>query len=236
MQYYFTWLGSKRAAKQGVGPKGTLLDLAARRNLPVPNGGVLLDSFYRLCLEEGVVHVEGTAVSVPKPEALYDLLYTAVRFPQLDKPIALRTAFSADSQPATLPPAVCLNVDSQDPAQLAAALQKAWAAAGACPETVRRDLLLLEMVTAKTAGTAVLQPEGVADQIAVSVNSDAAKAVSELPQLKRWQRSQPALPLYAQRLQQLLRGVRRTFGDAVSQVEWLDDGHVCWLLQLGEAA
>jgi hypothetical protein len=35
-----------------------------------------------------------------------------------------------------------------------------------------------------------------------------------------------------QRLQQLLRGVRRTFGQGNWQIDWLDDGRICWLIQI----
>jgi hypothetical protein len=30
----------------------------------------------------------------------------------------------------------------------------------------------------------------------------------------------------------LLRGARRTFGDDDWMIEWIDDGRICWLIQI----
>ncbi|MCZ7668469.1 MAG: hypothetical protein M5U34_15385 [Chloroflexi bacterium] len=40
------------------------------------------------------------------------------------------------------------------------------------------------------------------------------------------------MPPYAQRLQKLLRGIRRTFGQGSWQVDWLDDGEICWVVKV----
>ena len=64
----------------------------------------------------------------------------------------------------------------------------------------------------------------------------------EIPQLTGFfPRTDSNLPLYAQRLQKLLRGIRRTFGAGSWQIDWLDDGEICWVtkvavLQSGKVA
>ncbi len=88
----FIWLGSGRTRRRNVARKGSLLDQAARSGLPVPRGGILLDDFYRICLENGVVEEVAGAVAVPDPEWLHEVLYGEVRFPRLEKLVAVRSA------------------------------------------------------------------------------------------------------------------------------------------------
>ena len=226
MQLFFVWLGSKRAAKNGVGREGVLLDLAMRRNLPVPNGGILLDSFYQLCLEEGVAMVQAGQVVVPEPEALNELLFTAVRFPQFQTTTTLRTLFpELENLEIPLAP--------QQPTALAHALEVAWTTALQQVPTGARALLLLETAVVRQRGTAIMHSGEKDDE--VTVLAPELTAVFEqfaLPQLQRWGRNKADGPDYVQRLQMLLRGVRRTFGEEVRHVRWADDGKICWLLQL----
>lgn len=219
---HFVWLGSKRAQKNGVAEKGWRLDMAMRAGLPVPHGGILLDDFYWLAVEEEVVTVAEGHLHIPAPAALHDLLYTAVRFPQLDKPCAVRPLFA----PAVIGLPPCLNIPVTDAASLAAALGALWVAAAAAGEAARHDILIQEMVTTKTVGTAVTSPDGGHDIVTTGDDS------YPLPQLGLWQRPESRVPPHAQRLQKLLRGLRRTFGQGGWQVAWADDGRVCWLLQL----
>lgn len=218
---HFVWLGAKRAQKNGVAEKGWRLDMAARAGLPVPNGGILLDTFYQLAVQEGaVVFVDGCLHS-PSPPALFDLLYTAVRFPQLDKPCALRPLFGPSEAKAT--PHLAVNV--ADPINLGAALCQLWSAISP-GEDVRRDLLIQEMVAIGVEGTAVTASHSLADTVSTG------DQVITLPQLGRWPRPDTTLPAHLRRLQQLCRGLRRTFGGGEWQVHWADDGRVCWLLQV----
>ncbi|MEM7110874.1 MAG: hypothetical protein AAF614_00470 [Chloroflexota bacterium] len=226
MQLFFVWLGSKRAAKNGVGREGTLLDLAMRRNLPVPNGGILLDSFYRLCLEEGVAVEQDGRVVIPQVEALRELLFTAVRFPQLEAETTLRTLFSESENSETL-------LAPQQPAALAHALESAWTMALQQPPPAQHDLLLLNTVTIQQTGIAMMHDDEQDDEVTV-LAPDALSVFEQfaLPQLQRWGRHKTDGPDYVQRLQMLLRGVRRTFGPEVGKVTWVDDGKICWLLRL----
>ncbi len=219
---HFVWLGSKRAQKNGVAEKGWRLDMAVRAGLPVPHGGILLDDFYWLAVEEGVVVVEEGHLHIPAPLALHDLLYTAVRFPKLEKPCAVRPLFA----PAVTSVPPCLNIPITDAASLAAALGTLWTAAVAAGEDARHDILIQEMVAVKAAGTAVTSSDGGHDIVTMGDDS------YPLPPLGLWQRPESKAPPHTQRLQKLLRGLRRTFGQGGWQVAWADDGRVCWLLQL----
>ena len=53
-----------------------------------------------------------------------------------------------------------------------------------------------------------------------------------LSRLVRWQHSDDSSSPYARRLRMLLRGLRRTFGDVGWEIEWLDDGRICWLWKI----
>lgn len=217
--YYFAWLGSKRIVKNHVYEKGAWLDTAMSRGLPVPNGGVLLDNFYLLCLQENVAIEASNMVIIPRAEAFYELLYQAVHFPHLDKPCAIRPLFERPV-PARLP------VNVSDPDALADSIAACWTAVLPAGTQTRRDILIQEMVAGEMAGTAVTQPETSVDLITVNENE------LDLPRLGRWGKTDHGQAAYLQRLQKLLNGVRRTFGDQPWQISWIDDGRVCWLIQL----
>lgn len=219
--YHFAWLGSKRAKKNGVTEKGWRLDMAVRAGLPAPNGGILLDNFYWLAVQEEVIQMVDGRAHISSPPALFDLLYTAVRFPQLDKPGIIRPLFTGVD--AAVPPQFAVHM--ADPVALAAALGQLWQAAP--PDDIsRHDLLIQEMVAIEMEGTAVTATNRPTDTITFADTS------IDLPQLTGWQRPDATLPGHLRRLQQLLRGARRTFGSGVWQVQWMDDGRVCWLLHI----
>ncbi len=220
MKHYFVWLGSGRTRKFDVSPKALYLDLAARARLPVPNGGVILDELYRLLLDEGVLRQTDNRVEAADPVWLWETVYHSVRFPRLANRVAVR-----GTHPATAWTPL-LAVDFQEPSALAESLCAWWTAVLPQPESVRRDVLVMEMVDVKTAGTAVSRQSESSDQF--SVNGERLV----LPKLKGWGRPSPDLPDHLRRAQMLLRGTRRTFGKGNWQIDWADDGRVCWLLQL----
>ena len=86
----------------------------------------------------------------------------------------------------------------------------------------------MDMVDVAVEGTAVLNHNNEPDHTTI-LNQDTQL---EIPPLGRWGRTDDSLPEYGRRLQKLLRGVKRTFGNKISHVTWADDGHICWLLQL----
>lgn len=215
MKTPFIWLGSGRAKKWDVAQKGRYLDGAAKAGLPVPPGAILLDELFQLLLNEGVVVMENGRITTPDPSWLHETIYQSVRFPYLDKPVAVRTANAATGTRQ-------LDVDFTDPAQLSHTLCKLWSQL-----TGRHDVLVMEMKIAKVAGTAVSSNTNEHDTVHIP-----NKLPLSLPQLNRWQRPASDLLPHLQRLQQLLRGVRRTFGTGVWQIDWLDDGRICWLIQI----
>ncbi|MCB8984736.1 MAG: hypothetical protein H6659_12985 [Ardenticatenaceae bacterium] len=226
----FLWLGANRARRWPVGDKARLLDKAAHAGLPVSAGAILLDEFFALLAAEGVVDVRDGIVTAVDDDWLHETLYEGIRFPRLDAPAIIRAAFSVDGAALTADPRYAPQraVHLDDPAQLARGLCRVWSSAAAAG--LRRDVLLMEMIAAEIEGTAVTTanaPDPVTSQAA-----NASPETITLPQLGRFGRPDAALPPFAQRLQMLLRGVRRTFGGGVWQVDWLDDGRICWIIQL----
>ncbi len=230
----FIWLGSKRAAKRGVDEKAAGLDYAAKMNLPVPAGAVLLDEFYQLLLEAEIIYVENGRFRYHDPTEIYEALYTAVHLPKLNKPAIIRTTYSSiENQPDLLPTAIKLNINMLDATQLSNSLCELWSLVGN-HKNVRRDLLIQEMITPQIIGSAQISESNPVNQIIITQNRTQQPIAKnyQLPKLSTWQRSTPDLPPFAQRLQKLLRGTRNAFGKGNRQIEWMDDGQVCWLLQI----
>ena len=215
MRYYFAWLGSKRAAKRDVAKPGCLLDRAANAKLPVPAGGILLHDFYELAVDEGIVQAENGTITAVSPQALHDLLYNLACFPRLEDEMVLRPLQNNQFGPTQSP------IQTDDPVTLTNLLCESWQW-----QNGRHDVLLITHPQATVAGMAVSPANADSDQIILP------EGKIDLAQLGRWQRPDSSLPPHLQRLQMLLRGVRRTFGDSGWEVEWLDDGRICWLWEL----
>ena len=215
MRHYFAWLGSKRAAKRGVAEPACLLDKAAHAKLPVPAGGVLLHRFFELALAEESIKEDDEKITAVSSQALHHLLYDVARFPKLEESVAIRpllgNQFGSVQQPVQM-----LNLEV-----LANSLCEAWQ-----QQSGQRDLLIMTLPKTVVMGTAVSLPNSQTDQISI------AEETLDLPCLARWQRPDGSLPPYAQRLQMLLRGLRRTFGNSGWEIEWRDDSRICWLWQL----
>lgn len=229
---WFIWLGSGRARRRHIGDKGRLLDEAARAGLPVPAGAILTDELLRLFMAKGLVERHDGRLLAPDPELLHNTLFLSVRLPPFDKPVALRPAFA----PPTLSGPARLNVDLNDAVAATAALTGIWTEAARLPAGARADLLLMEMVAADYAGVVLTGHSPTHD--AMTRLHDSQGETMPAPALPRLGRGQPdaGLPPFARRLQMLLRGVRRTFGQSLRQIEWIDDGHICYLIQLSEPA
>ncbi|MBK9050020.1 MAG: hypothetical protein IPL78_03585 [Chloroflexi bacterium] len=248
----FIWLGSKRAKKAGVGHKGAHLDYAAKMGLPVPNGGIILHEFYLYALENNLIHAENGQLIAPDPGILAHTLFDTFHLPRLDKPVAIRSAFAAeDGATSSLAGYFTskLHVDSHDAALFGDSLREVWASGDKHPGSFRRDVLMMEMVPAQVAGVAFSEA-AYADDLINFTHGTADKLVSGmvegetcfLPQLQNGEWPTATEP-FARRLQLLLRGVRRTFGPGNSatdwrgdwDIEWADDGQVCWLVQVRPA-
>ncbi|MFQ5398780.1 MAG: hypothetical protein ACE5E7_04195 [Anaerolineae bacterium] len=226
MKPLFIWLGSGRTRKYAVSPKAKLLDAAARAGLPAPGGAVLLDEVYRLMLAEGIIVPKDGRLNAPDPDWVSEVIYYTIHFPRLEIPVAVRS-LTAAAQPT--PPQ--LDVDFTHPRQLADSLCRLWTAALSLPDAARRDVLIMEMVNATTEGTAVTRRSETEDFV-VRIPSSVNRQPISLPKLRGWQRPGRAFVPGDQRLQMLLRGVRRTFGKGDWEITWADDGRICWLLQV----
>jgi pyruvate,water dikinase len=236
-------LGSGRSVNLGVGNKARLLDIAAGAGLPVPAGVIVLDDVWHAALRLGLVRRERDGVEVGDARRLL----TRLDLPRFARPIAVRSAFALEDAPSQSLAGFFtsrLHVDAHDQEALAAALAEVWGSAERAGGTFRRDILLLQMVSARHAGVAFSEQEHeddlvnvVAGTADVLVSGAAAGDTLLLPKLRPWESPPgsasllPTVP-FAMRLQRLLRDVRRVFGPGDWDVEWADDGDRCWLIQL----
>jgi len=101
----------------------------------------------------------------------------------------------------------------------------------------RRDVVVMEMIEGKVGGTAtstklnagVTTKDTNTDQITTQDNT------FEIPQLTGFfPRTDSNLLPHVQRLQKLLRGIRRTFGQGSWQIDWLDDDEICWVMKVAK--
>ena len=226
MKTPFVWLGSGRARKWGVAEATAVLDQVARAGLPVPAGAVLLHELYEVLLAEGVITRSGTAVRVPDPQWLVEVLYRDVRLPPLAQAVEVRATVDA------LAPLPVADFTEAEPA--ASALSRVWSAQARAPGEARQDVLVYEQVAGRQRGTAVLDRAAAVDQVRV-LGSDAGEQAFELPHLRAFQRPEGGLPDYVPRLQKLARGLRRTLDEGIWQVEWADDGAICWVTAVRRA-
>ena len=244
-------LGSGAAGRRGVGNKGKLLDQAARAGLPVPRGVIVLDTVADLAVLHGVAEQAGGRLHIVEPSKLVSLL----QLPHLSSPIAVRSAFKAeDTAIASLAGyfRTVLNVDLSDAGALARAIETVWASARTPDPTdtgsfipdqprIRRDIMIMEMVNAERSGVAFSEREYEDDLVNYTSGTaedllggnEAGESLS-LPKLRGWEKTaQPRnLPPWAARLQALLRDIRRWLGARDWDIEWADDGKICWLVQL----
>jgi pyruvate,water dikinase len=200
-------LGSGQAAAAGVGPKAALLDHARRAGLPAPRGYVITDG-------------QGEFADLP-----------------LSGPLAVRSAFSAEDGVGESLAGWFLSLLWVEPEDVGAAVEQVRDSAARRKGSFRRDVLVMEMVDARTAGVAFLERDfeddlvnwtaGTADGL---VSGEVRGERLLLPKLLTGERANGTG--FEPRLQRLLRGVRRVFGDGNWDVEWADDGAVCWLVQV----
>jgi hypothetical protein len=186
-----------------------------------------------------LVLVQNGRLEIPDPLYLSNTLYYGAHLPRFNRPVIIRPAFSKVDAPeivASLPNSeqqlsTVQIVDANEPTAFALALGRVWSAALPLDETWRRDTLIMHMIKSDVEGTAVTGDDNKIDPVYHSPLTTTGDALY-LPQISGWQRPDAALPPYARRLQQLLRGVRRTFGRGSWRVDWADDGEICWLTKV----
>ncbi|HRN67086.1 MAG TPA: hypothetical protein PK205_10535 [Promineifilum sp.] len=223
----FIWLGAGRARRRHVAQRGQLLDQAARSGLPVPPGAILLDELLRTFIDKGLVENQGDRLLIPDPELFYNTLFYSVRLPPFKRPVLVLPA--CDAVPAALSNRD--PIDFGDNIATAAALSAVWTDISRAP-IVRADVIVIEQVAANHAGVALTNDT--ADEVSLTLG-EAPDFPAGLPRLSGWSRPDPALPSFSRRLQMLLRGARRTFGPGRWQIEWADDGQICYLTDIAVA-
>ena len=217
-------LGDGSLDALGVGPKAALLDRAAEAGLPVPKGFVVLD---RNDLD---------------PTQL-DAMPSARR--RAGGRLVVRSAFSTEDGATTSMAGrfhTVLGVVAV-PAAVTEAVAEVRASAEVLTDEERRrarlDVLVMHQVPAVKSGVAFTEQQfeddlvnataGLADGL---LGGTEAGERCRLSKLRRWERPDRSLDGWAVRLSRLLADCRRVFGDADWDIEWADDGTVCWLLQI----
>lgn len=216
-------LGDGLAAEFGVAAKAALLDQAAVSGIAVPAGVI-------------VVHGDDAAPSaslLPRSEAAPSAL-------------VVRSAFSAEDT-TTTSMAGRFRTElglPHDPEAIAQAVHRVRDSAAVSPgddldREIRTDVLVMAQVEALLAGVAFTEATfeddlvnvtaGLGDQL---VSGAVAGERTALAKLRRGERAASTCAPWEARLARVLQQVRAVFGPADWDIEWADDGSVCWLLQV----
>ncbi|MEL6981943.1 MAG: PEP-utilizing enzyme, partial [Actinomycetota bacterium] len=204
-------LGSGQAIAARIAPKAELLDRAAAAGLPVPAGFVVADG------QPG-----------PDAVAVHRWAHEVGA-----RTLAVRSAFGAEDDASASLAGWFDSFLGVRPPAVPDVVAKVRASADRHPGRFRRDVLIMAMVDARLAGVAFSEPETYDDVVNVATGT-AERLVSgeESGQRLELDRLGRPSPGWQGRLQRLLRSVRSEFGDRAWDVEWADDGRVCWLVQL----
>lgn len=228
---YFVWLGANRAAKRGVDEMGTLLDKAAKASLPVPDGAILLHEFYELVREQEIIQEKNGRFTCPNPQHLVSALYSVGRLPAFAEKVMIQTAFNhqphGQNDPFQKSNRV-QNIDANVPNQLADALCSIWSIDQKANPTNRKDIIITRQVNGINSGLALTHPSFEDDRF-LDFNR---REINTLPKLAAFEPAESTRPPVAQRVQMMMRGIRRSLGASHWEVEWIDDGRICWLVKI----
>lgn len=240
-QYWYR-LNYSAAAHLEMGPKAEMLCRAATKGLPVPPGLVVRHEGWA---ERGQ-SISGARDSRWLANARAALF--SLGFPSVGERVAVRSAFSAeDGADRSMAGhfGTVLHVEAMDTKAMAEALREVWLSAEPLAESdqpvARRDVLVMQMIAPEVSGVAFTERNfeddlvnyttGTAEDL---VGGRESGHIVTLPKMRAWEipdtrhRSEP----WQRRLAEVLKGVRRVFGDGDWDVEWADDGQRCWLLQI----
>lgn len=202
-------VGASSLAASGVASKAARLEAAVAAELPVPLSSVVPDG-------------ADAAAAAAKLAARHR------------RPVAVRSAFAAEDR-ADVSLAghfdSFLNVEPTVDT-LANAIESVRASGSG---EYRRDVLVMDMVDATVAGVAFSEPGWVDDLVNFSrgladklLSGDDPGESLELDRLSRKRDAEP----WQGRLAVLLKDVREVYGDEAWDIEFADDGSVCWLVQI----
>ncbi len=213
--------GDRRALD--CAPKGAMLHRAARAGVAIPDAVVIPDADFADWMAAGCI----------LPPQLRDGL------------LVIRSAFSSEdgshhSVAGAFASVLRVPADNRVRlAEAAVAVRASGEGAG-----VTRDLLVMRLVDARHAGVAFTEREH-EDDLVNMVDGTAEDLLSgrvsgqtlDIPRCRRNESGTTLLPAWAQRLQRVLLLVRdltraNRWGTGDWDVEWADDGAVCWVVQL----
>ena len=159
--------------------------------------------------------------------------------------LAVRSAFSTEDNPRLSHAGMfdsVLRVPGDDPRAIAAAATQVRESGEGV--AVRRDLIIMKLVEAKHAGVAFTEREHEDDLVNLVAGTAEALLTGkipgqtlDIPRCRRGEETDVLLPSWAQRLQRVLQLVRdlanvNRWGSGDWDVEWADDGKICWVVQL----
>ena len=213
----YIWLGSRRARRKGANAAAVQLDLARNARLPVPAGIVLLDEAWHFARRQEWLAINGSHVQFKAPDFARELIMAA----SFDRPVRV-----TPSRLPLQPNLTAYHHAVAEPDDFATAVAATWSQMLSFEREAgdRLDLLVTEAVAATRRGTAASAASYAADL----VWEEPDFTVQSLPQLDPG--GEPHQEPAYRRLQQLLRGVRRSLGNENWLIEWGDDGNICWLL------
>ncbi len=201
-------IGSGSLTSLGVGDKAARLDQARSDGLPVPAGFLV-------------------PAGAPIPPISSWLSQTGA------DSMAVRSAFAAEDRPDDSMAGWFTTLLRVDAEAFPTAVATVRESAAVRPGDYRTDVLVMAMVPARHAGVAFTEPETYDDRVnTTSGTAERLVAGEEAGESLMVPRLEPAPSGWPRRLQQLLRQVRRSFGDEPWDVEWADDGKTCWLVQI----
>lgn len=238
------YIGSGKAADSQISQKARLLDKAARHRIAVPDGSIIRHEALQIALLKGYMQEQSDGTyTCNEPERFIEWL----GLPTYGRLMAVRSAFNTDALYKRMEDdreadfETVLKVNVNDPDELSAALCRVWNSAPGSPDdNLRRDVLVMQMVDAVHGGVAlteaayeddlVLYQEGIGRDL---IHGDESGKRLSMPRLWRSEfLTNRDLPDWAQRLQKMLRRIRRVFGAEDWDIEFADDGKTCYLLRI----
>ena len=223
MSEHVVVLGGNDGRASDTAPKAAMLHRAALAGVAIPSGVVVRDGDYAAWCVEG--------------HPLPDDLRSSV--------LAVRSAFSTEDNPRLSHAGMfdsVLRVAGDDSRAIAAAAAQVRESGDGV--AVRRDLIVMKLIEAKHAGVAFTEREH-EDDLVNLVPGTAEDLLTgkipgqtlDIPRCRRGEETDVLLPSWAQRLQRVLQLVRdlanvNRWGSGDWDVEWADDGNVCWVVQL----
>jgi len=216
-------LGGDDNQASHAAPKAAMLHRAALAGVTIPFGIVVQDEEFGAW----------AAAGYPLPAELRQ------------STLVIRSAFSTEDSLRESNAGMFVSVlrvagDNRD-AIAAAALRVRRSGEGSA---ARRDVLVMRLVDARHAGVAFTEREhedDLVNMVAGTAEGLLAGTVSgqtvEVPRCRRGEPVDVLLPPWAQRLQRVLQLIRELakvnrWGSGDWDVEWADDGTVCWVVQL----